>query len=272
MKIRVCWIVLATAPFLSCAAQSKSFSKEQLNSYFSDDKKVIQLVTAASNGNIRKIDELKAQGVNVNYQGKNGITPLMAQAGSLNIEGFKKLLENGADPNMADMEGYSVMNILVRGDKEVCIEMLRLCLQHGGNPNWKFHNNPVEYNAVPRIQHQIEEEPLLTTAISSKYALDMIKLLLEAGADINAKDSLGKTPIMVATSLQRFHVVLFLLQSGADYTIKDKAGNTLIQYIERDLLTSVRGEKDLNEQKQWRKKVVEFLKEKGIEVHLKYPD
>lgn len=55
---------------LSCQAEGKPWSKKDLKKYFPNDQ-VIDLVLAANEGDINKMDQLIRQGANVNYKGKN---------------------------------------------------------------------------------------------------------------------------------------------------------------------------------------------------------
>ncbi|RDA85187.1 hypothetical protein CP532_2388 [Ophiocordyceps camponoti-leonardi (nom. inval.)] len=56
----------------------------------------------------------------------------------------------------------------------------------------------------------------------------VVKLLLENGADINARDSGGKTVLSVAARHGNTHIVKLLLQKGAAASIKDERGDTAL--------------------------------------------
>src|SRR5262249_3474435 len=55
-------------------------------------------------------------------------------------------------------------------------------------------------------------------------ALDVVTLLLDAGAQIDAVDNRGRTALMIAAELGRAAIVDALLARGADRSIADKAG------------------------------------------------
>lgn len=265
MKIKIVMIILLMMPFFSCEAKGKILSKKELKKYFKEEK-VIELIMAASRGDVAKIDRFVAQGADVNCKGKDNLTPLFCVALSLNIPGFKRLLEHGADPNIPMTNGDSVIWWLTYGSKpEELIDMLKLALQHGGNPNWTFHNDPQK--KVIRVN---EGEPLIVTAVASDQAIEKIKLLLDAGADINAKDNKGFNALWAAVP-QHYDVAYFLLQAGADYTAKNNSGKNFIWSMETFPASSFRGKKDLEKQREYRQKVIEFLRQKGIVVQLKNP-
>ena len=78
--------------------------------------------------------------------------------------------------------------------------------------------------------------------------MDVIKALLEKGANIEVKDSSGYTPLLYA--LQQnvdVNIVRLLLDFGADTTAKSRFGKTAVDYANdvriRDLLLGVGGEK-----------------------------
>jgi len=272
MKQVLLFVSFLILPLLSCDDKGKPLNKKDLMDCFAKEE-LVELVLAGNNGDIKKIDQLVAKGVDVNYRGKKNITPLYAQMASLNIEGFKSLLEHGADPNIPIEDGNSVIWLAAcaSAHKDITIEMLKLCLEHGGDPNWVFHKKYKEPN------HTAFEDglPLISGAIAfGDHPIEVIKLLLQYGADINFKEEhVGATPLMVAVP-GHYDVAYFLLQAGADFTVKDLYGNNrFITFMEEFPVSCTSdGKISVAEQKQWRQKVIAFLKEKGIEVHLKYPD
>jgi len=59
-------------------------------------------------------------------------------------------------------------------------------------------------------------------------ALQLIgEALLQAGCDLNAADSQGRTPLMYAVRYNQPTAVRLLLEHGADVTAKDKGGLTV---------------------------------------------
>jgi len=223
LKRLVVLSLLILLPVVSFNAKGKALNKKDLMDCFAKEE-LVELVLAGNKGDIKKIDELVAKGVDVNYRGKKNITPLYAQMPSMNIEGFKRLLEHGADPNIPMEDGYSVIWLAASAGAhtDISIKLLKLCLEHGGDPNWVFHKKYKEPN------HTAFEDgwPLITGAIVlSDRPIEVIKLLLQYGADINLKDERGgRTPLMGAVP-ERYDIAYFLLQTGADFTAKDIYGN-----------------------------------------------
>lgn len=206
------------------------------------DPQVRALAEAAGKGDLKKIEALVEQGVNVNARGARNATPLFWAMRSSNIKGFTKLLELGANPNVVFDDGGTVMHWAVQHKNEA---FLKTALEHGGDPN---------------LQGGQDNETPLFDAIGKQS--DKLDILLAAGANVNVQDRYGFTPVILAAARGRFDVVYKLLNYGADYRIETKNGHTL-----SDAIADVRGRMDPNhELYQWMQKVIEWLEERGVHV------
>ena len=64
------------------------------------------------NGRVGAVQLLMSRGVDINLKnGKDGLTPLWEAAMDNRIEMMKVLLENGADPNIADRTGRTPIRV-----------------------------------------------------------------------------------------------------------------------------------------------------------------
>lgn len=86
-------------------------------------------------------------------------------------------------------------------------EMVELLLMHGANVNRKLSYTPL-HGACQRNQPTIA------------------KILIDAGADINAKDSRGRTPLHVSCETKAASIAELLIESGADINAGDGSGST----------------------------------------------
>ncbi len=64
---------------------------------------------------------------------------------------------------------------------------------------------------------------------------DVAKLLIDAGAVMNARDSSGETPLMSAASDGSSESVQLLLKAGAEVNAKDPSGKTPLSFAEESL-------------------------------------
>jgi len=132
---------------------------------------------------------------------------LIAAAGKNNIEAAKLLLKAGADPNKNAGVGYTSVVI---ASFENSPEVLELLLMNGGNPNVKdiFEWRPLHHSMKSNYSHT-----------------KVMKVLLENGAEVDARTNLQITPLHRAAGFGHVEAVKLLLRYGADKTLKDKYGN-----------------------------------------------
>ena len=65
-----------------------------------------------------------------------------------------------------------------------------------------------------------------------KNDLEQVQAYLQAGGDVNACDSRGITPLMVAVrQVESFDMILCLVEAGADMDACDKTGRSVIERI-----------------------------------------
>lgn len=234
-KIRLLNLFLVgvlTMTSLSCNALSNLGGKS-IDQTFADEK-VVALVKAADAGDAAKVALLVRQGTNVNAVGNNGATPLIWALNARNHRGVEALLQAGADPNLVtDKVGMSPMNFVPMGDDP---ELLRLLLKHGGNPN---HPG----------QGKIDERPLTQAAHFGR--IENMKLLLDAGADINAHDKFNESAATLSVDLGKFEATAFLLEHGFNHNLSYLARSVKIVQVP-----------DNSDAQRWKDKVLMMLEAK----------
>ncbi|PUB82724.1 MAG: hypothetical protein DBP02_13740 [gamma proteobacterium symbiont of Ctena orbiculata] len=235
------------------SAESR-FNKSQskmLCAYMSIDtmfpnEKLKSLAIAAGKGRLHRIDELVAAGIDPSSKGTRNCSILFWAM--RDKDGFEKLLNLGADPNILFDDGGTVMHWAVRHEDS---EFLTLLLKNGGNPNLRAG--------------QLEETPLFL-AVSPRNK-DKLRYLIEAGADLDTKNSNGDTALIVAAGRGQYDVAMKLLDAGADYTLQNNRGRTLADTISwRSATMDPR-----NELTTWMHKVVNWLQDRGVSVELQEP-
>jgi ankyrin repeat protein len=80
--------------------------------------------------------------------------------------------------------------------------------------------------------HQMEVSAMRESMISAAERGDTATVLrlLAAGADINAQDARGRTPVLAATHANQVETVRALIQAGADLNIRDAQKDNVLLY------------------------------------------
>lgn len=237
-------LLLGAFLLASCQAIGEPSSKMKASDLFSSARETA-LAEAAARGQTSRLKELSDQGVDVNARGKDGVTPLMWALVQGSKPGFKYLLEHGANPNLQTAQGDSVMRL---GAMHEDSEYLALALKNKGDPNL--------------VDPETGKTPIFSGMDSLRPK--NIHLLIEAGAKLDFLDLTGNTPMMRAAGVNRYDFVHTFLKAGADPAIENNWGNTVVYFIKNSLAKNTINPK--HELYQWRAKVIELLKEKGIEI------
>jgi ankyrin repeat protein len=199
-----------------------------------------------------------------------GVTPLSVAATNRNAPMVSILLKAGADPNAALPGGETVlMTAAHAGDPEV----LDALLAHGANVNAKessygetalmwaaFENHAaavrlllkhgaavdMQSGGFPMVKDRFGLEGVLTILPHGKWtalmyaarqgALDAARALVEAGANPNAADPDGSTPLVIAIDNGHFDTAAMLVEKGADPNLGDSTGMAAL-YAATDMNT-----------------------------------
>lgn len=86
-------------------------------------------------------------------------------------------------------------------------------------------------------QDQYKNTPLMSLRWTT--SVEMIQLLTQYGADINAKNRSGQTALMNASRTSNLKLVKALLEAGADATIKDNFKNSALNYAYTEELKQI---------------------------------
>jgi ankyrin repeat protein len=113
---------------------------------------------------------------------------------------------------------------LLRAAKAGDVEVIQLLLANNADPKIATRNgiNPV----MAAAGLGTKEEDTTGRRKTEPKAIESIKLLLDAGVDVNAGDSRGQTALHGAAEKGYDQVVKFLVERGAKVDIKDKQGKT----------------------------------------------
>jgi len=150
----------------------------------------------------------------VNAEGGYYLRPLMAALAGQHFQTAELLRRNGANPNV---QGEAMMTPL-----------------HSAAYYGDFYvvQKLIKYGADIDAQDEQERTPLYQLS-EGIYLKDprVIHLLLDCGAQVNSRATDGSTPLHRATRWGAIHVVCMLLEHGADVEAKDDLGRTPLRCI-----------------------------------------
>jgi len=177
------------------------------------------LMRAASAGYLDIIKLLLAKGADVNADTSkyNGcVSALWAATKNGHAEVVKVLLEHGASSTRSDSQGLTpLMCAIDKGHLEVA----KVLIEHGAPVN---------------LIQGFDKTPLILA--SARGYLDGVKLLLAKGVDVNEDGSKGKSggwrsALWAAAVAGNIELVKILLDAGADPGSVDKEGKTILYYV-----------------------------------------
>nr|WP_321255399.1 ankyrin repeat domain-containing protein [uncultured Pseudodesulfovibrio sp.] len=211
------------------------------------------LALAASDGDLKRIDILVENGVNVNAVGARGLSPGCWVLYHPNINGFKRLLEHGADPNKVLNSSFakqqystSLIHLAAEKSRTIGVEYLKMVLEIGkGNPNLELTD--------------CGDRPIGYTVLFGQE--EAFALLYNAGAEIDYSDKY-KALIYRAAIAENYELVLFLLHQGVDFKKKNSAGRDVRNMM--SITLKFRPSIVLNDYWFWR--CVDFLEKRGVQL------
>lgn len=177
---------------------------------------------ACIKNNLEAVEILLSEGANPNKL-SNGNSPLFMASGESDLSLMRLLLENDARPNTVAVDGSTPLHQALRGNNKDKIELL---LNFGAN-----------INVVDK-----SGESILFLASLHGY-IDLVRTIINEGkTDVNIASRQDQmTPLMAAIYLKNIEIVKVLLDAGVNIDIKNKHGQTaLFLAIENNAREAVR--------------------------------
>lgn len=147
-----------------------------------------------------------------------GVTPLMYAATGTDTEIAETLIEAGADLDLVNFDGWTALIIAVWMSDASMVDFL------------------LDAGADPKRTAAANGQTALSAAIGSEGdRLEKVKSLIAAGADINAQNVAGMTPLIWASMMGAPEIAQLLLEAGADLYAADNEDHDAMFWADRFL-------------------------------------
>ncbi|XP_018611206.1 ankyrin repeat domain-containing protein 7-like [Scleropages formosus] len=227
------------------SSESPETSKVSSSGYEVKEKDLGKVHRAACSGDLAKLKKLTEKN-DLNQVDKENRTPLHFACAKghaeINVTIVQFLVDSNVELDKYDSQKHSPLMKAVQCQQERCALTL---LEHNADPNLVDIDGNTALHLAASIP-SIAPLPLAKLLLEHKAHIDaqnsngctplilavmvkhfeMAKLLLEEGADVNTKDHEQWTPVMIAAYEGLANLVSLLLLHNADVTAKDKRGKT----------------------------------------------
>ena len=201
-------ILLPSAPSARAGQQPTDLNTRDANS-------ATALIRAVTQGDTGAILALIKAGVDVNARGGTDKSALCWAAFQGRLEIVRTLANAGADLNAKDAQGRSPLMLAREAGYFIVVKML---IDAGAEVN------------RDQLRHDLNAQsasgpwtPLVRSA--AKGDIDSLHALIQLGADVNARDTSGRTVLFGSATPE---VVRALIEAGADVNIRDTQGFTAL--------------------------------------------
>lgn len=173
---------------------------------------------AVFTGDARSVEELLPTRADILKDFGEGLLRKACMEGYPDV--VRVLLAHGAKPPMGGNQRpdnllktviWSIRGNSSDAERNSCIKILHLLIEHGVNPNMMDGDLqvPLHYSC------DLEEK-------DTDAALELTRTLLDAGADVNARNHHNETPLLKVTNNGNVAVAELLIDRGADVNAKDE--------------------------------------------------
>ncbi len=199
-----------TSCLFACKNKTTKFSnclkENSVNVY---DKRLLHPLHMAAGGGHRECVELLTDtGGDINAKDEHDLTPLHLAAGIGKVDCLEVLLANGADVNAKDENDWTPLHKAADFGKVDCLEVLLA--------------SEVNVNARTKKQHTSLHLIGMSFKGSKAEMERCVELLINAGADIDAKDDDDWTPLHSAAAYGNVNCLEALLANGAGVNAEEK--------------------------------------------------
>jgi ankyrin repeat protein len=168
----------------------------------------------------------------------NRPNPPDSERGVNHLDVAKLLLDKGADPNapyvktIPPRQAQGNINVvagatpLYRAVRAIDFAGAQLLLDRGANPSLALKDGSTPIMAAAGLGAPRGGDEEVTEAGDRNDPIDVMKALIAKGANVNAANEAGMTPLHYAAARGSDRIVEFLAGQGARFDVKNKQGRT----------------------------------------------
>jgi ankyrin repeat protein len=224
-----------------------------------NDYGMTPLMLACNNGSAEMVQALLNARANPNAAQRTGVTPLMMCARTGNTEAVRVLLTHGANVNASESRrGQTALMWAASGQH---LEVTRLLTEYGADSNIQTRMpddfQPRQFITYgikrrdPTRPDEIGDNDIHPAPTSSRGGftalmfaaregdLDMARLLVSAGADVDVFSFEYGNALLVAAANAHEDVAIYLTEQGSDPNVTDRWGLTPLHYALQDGITAI---------------------------------
>lgn len=194
-------------------------------SAFVKSNNIPALAAAAQLGYFNIVEAFVEANKDLNIKCLCGTTPLMLACCKGHKQIVELLLKSGADFKAKNKWNQTALSLAKQYKHKEIEKLLKDC----------YLVSAVNENKIKRVKFWVKKKklssdlktlygtPILTIACEKGY-LDIVKFLIENGADVNAKDKGGNPPLICAAMFNSIYIVKLLIENGADINFQSYFG------------------------------------------------
>ena len=183
------------------------------------------LIWAVRHNNPSFVSALLALAPDLSLSNAQGNTPLLIALQKGNVALIRQLAAYGANVNALDRHSRTPLDYAVHNSSAEMIRALQSLSAQTTRPLIEL------LGFTPQTLEERDDRGWTPLARAVRDAdAKRVRLLLDAGADIEHGDLYGTTPLMIASRASRDGILELLLARGANLEARDLAGKTALHY------------------------------------------
>jgi ankyrin repeat protein len=182
------------------------------------------LHVAAYSGHVGVARVLLDKGINVNQKGTYGELALHWAAAKGHTDVAELLLEAGSEINIPAEKQRGDIDVIVKEEVDPVSEQLKFLELQAKQKQADRAGSGLQIAWPSRVVFAVGDTPL-HSAVQCNHD-QMVKTLIAAGADVNARNKFGDTPLHYASVFRNKEIIKVLLGAGADVNARDSGGHT----------------------------------------------